>query len=208
MKLFLTVTTYVVNAIASILAFFSLTSIYQDLSGNDDSFFALEIILISPIAVIISFIICYFLIKKITVKPILFGTILGFWLIKVIQLVHDVYNVYQYKTNEDYITNVFIRNLVDYYILLTPILFVILSHFLLKRYNNWLHISSFTCAATIGFFTSYATVLFIRFTQNSFTSYFYFDRNELMIVIIGTAVFTVLGNSFGLKRCNNRTSHT
>jgi len=86
------------------------------------------------------------------------------------------------------------------YILLMPILLVFLSHFLLKKYNNWLHISGFTLGATIGFFTTYTTVLFIR---NSLTSYFYFHDNELMIVIIGTAIFTILGNIIGLQKCKH-----
>ncbi|KMY30829.1 hypothetical protein ACZ11_14435 [Lysinibacillus xylanilyticus] len=202
MKLFLNVTTYLVTAIAAFLAFFSLAVIYHDLSGNDNEFYQLDIIFMSPITVIVSFIICYFLIKKITIKPILLGTLIGFWLIKVIQIVNDSYNSYHYKSNEDYIQNIFIRNTVDLYIPLMSILLVFLSHFLLKKYNNWLHISGFTLGATIGFFTSYATVLFIRFVNNSLTSYHYFNNKELMIVIVGTAIFTILGSIIGLKKFN------
>ena len=192
MKLFLNVTTYLLTAIATILASFPLAVIYQDLSGNDDAYFGLYIIYMSPITVIISIIICYILIKKITIKPILFGTITGFWFIKVLQLVIDSLKI----------QNFFIRNKFDLYILLMPILLVFLSHFLLKKYNNWLHISGFTNGATIGFFTSYAMVLFMRYTSNSLTSYFHFDYNELMIVIVGTTIFTILGNIIGLKKFN------
>jgi len=60
---------------------------------------------------------------------------------------------------------------------------------------------TFTLGATIGFFTFYATVLFIRLVNNSFTSYFHFGDNELMIVIVGTAIFTILGSIIGLKKC-------
>ncbi|MCG7409319.1 hypothetical protein MH117_18030 [Paenibacillus sp. ACRRX] len=180
MKLFLNVITYLVTAIAAILASFPLAAIYQDLSGNDNTFFLHNMFIWSPIIAIVSFIICYFLIKKITIKPILLGTIIGFWFIKV---------------------SIFIRDTIDLYILLMPILLVFLSHFLLKKYNNWLHISGFTLGATFGFITSYATVLFIRLVNNSLTSYFNFQHNELMIVIAGTAIFTILGSIIGLKRC-------
>ncbi|MDK8179977.1 hypothetical protein [Paenibacillus sp. UMB4589-SE434] len=64
MKLFLNVTTYLVTAIAAILASFPLAAIYQDLSGNDNTFFLLNMFIWSPIIAIVSFIICYFLIKK------------------------------------------------------------------------------------------------------------------------------------------------
>lgn len=181
MKLFLNVTTYLVTAIAAILASFSIAEIYQYLSGNDDWSFLFNYIIWSPIIVIVSFIICYFLIKKITIKPILFGTIIGFWFIKVIQIVNG--------------------GGIDLFSPLMPILFVFLSHFLLKKYNNWLHISGFTLGATIGFFTFYATVLFIRLVNNSLTSYFNFHDNELMIVIVGTAIFTIIGSIIGLKKC-------
>lgn len=182
MKIFLNVTTYLVTAIAAILASFSIAEIYQYLSGKDDwsLSFLFNYIIWLPIIVIVSFIICYFLIKKITIKPILFGTIIGFWLINVIQIVNDA---------------------IALNILLMPLLLVFLSHFLLKKYNNWLHISGFTLGATIGFSTSYATVLFIRFVNNSLTSYFNFHDNELMIVIVGTAIFTILGSIIGFKKC-------
>ncbi|MEB2298688.1 hypothetical protein LAV72_03495 [Lysinibacillus xylanilyticus] len=201
MKLFLNVTTYLVTAIAAVLAFFSLAALYHELSGS--YFELLDFIFKLPMTVIISLIICYFLIKKITIKPILFGTIIGFWLIKAIQVVNVSYYLYHYKSNEDYIQNISIRNTIDLYIIqLLPIALVFLSHFLLKKYNNWLHISGFTCGATIGFFTSYATVLFIRHVNNSLTSYHYFDNNELMIVLVGTAIFTILGSIIGLKKFN------
>lgn len=200
MKLFLYVTTYLVTAIATLLASFPLAVIYQNVSGNDDAYFGLYILYSSPITVISSFIICYFLIKKITIKPILFGTIIGFWLIKVIQVINSLYSSYLYKSNKDYIQNIFIRDTIDLYILLLPILLVFLSHFLFKKYNNWLHISGFTYGATIGFFTSYAIVLFIRSLTNSLTSYFHFDTNELMVVIVGTAILAILGNIIGFKK--------
>lgn len=200
MKLFLYVITYLVTAIATLLASFPLAVIYQNVSGNDDAYFGLYIIYLSPITVISSFIICYFLIKKITIKPILFGTIIGFWLIKVIQVINSLYISYLYKSNKDYIQNIFIRDAIDLYILLLPILLVFLSHFLFKKYNNWLHISWFTYGATIGFVTSYAIVLFIRSLTNSLTSYFHFDTNELMVVIVGTAIFAILGSIIGFKK--------
>lgn len=200
MKLFLYVITYLVTAIATLLASFPLAVIYQNVSGNDDAYFGLYILYLSPITVISSFIICYFLIKKITIKPILFGTIIGFWLIKVIQVINSLYISYLYKFNKDYIQNIFIRETIDLYILLLPIVLVFLSHFLFKKYNNWLHISGFTYGATIGFVTSYAIVLFIRFLTNSLTSYFHFDTNELMVVIVGTAIFAILGSIIGFKK--------
>ncbi len=202
MKLFLYVITYLVTAIATLLASFPLAVIYQNVSGNDDAYFGLYILYLSPITVISSFIICYFLIKKITIKPILFGTIIGFWLIKVIQVINSLYISYLYKSNKDYIQNIFIRDTIDLYILLLPILLVFLSYFLFKKYNNWLHISGFTYGATIGFVTSYAIVLFIRFLTNSLTSYFHFDTNELMVVIVGTAIFAILGSIIGFKKSN------
>ncbi len=201
MKLFLYVITYLVTAIATLLASFPLAVIYQNVSGNDDEYFGLYILYLSPITVISSFIICYFLIKKITIKPILFGTIIGFWLIKVIQVINSLYISYLYKSNKDYIQNIFIRDTIDLYILLLPILLVFLSH-LFKKYNNWLHISGFTYGATIGFVTSYAIVLFIRSLTNSLTSYFHFDTNELMVVIVGTAIFAILGSIIGFKKSN------
>lgn len=200
MKLFLYVTAYLVTAITTLLASFPLAVIYQNVSGNDDAYFGLYIIYFSPIIVICSFIICYLLIKKITIKPILFGTIIGFWLIKVIQVINSLYSSYNYKSNEDYIPNIFIRDAIDLSILLLPILLVFLSHFLLKKYNNWLHISGFTCGATIGFFTSYAIVLFIRLFTNSLTSFFHFNTNELMVVIVGAAIFAFLGSMIGFKK--------
>ncbi|WP_445477687.1 hypothetical protein ACULLL_14515 [Lysinibacillus irui] len=200
MKLFLYVITYLVTAIATLLASFPLAVIYQNVSGNDDAYFGLYILYLSPITVISSFIICYFLIKKITIKPILFGTIIGFWLIKVIQVINSLYISYLYKSNKDYIQNIFIRDTIDLYILLLPIVLVFLSHFLFKKYNNWLHISGFTYGATIGFVTSYVMVLFIRFLTNSLTSYFHFDTNELMVVIVGTAIFSILGSIIGFKK--------
>lgn len=200
MKLFLYVITYLVTAIATLLASFPLAVIYQNVSGNDDAYFGLYILYLSPITVISSSIICYFLIKKITIKPILFGTIIGFWLIKVIQVINSLYISYLYKFNKDYIQNIFIRETIDLYILLLPIVLVFLSHFLFKKYNNWLHISGFTYGATIGFVTSYVIVLFIRFLTNSLTSYFHFDTNELMVVIVGTAIFSILGSIIGFKK--------
>ncbi|OXS68527.1 hypothetical protein B1B04_20605 [Lysinibacillus sp. KCTC 33748] len=207
MKLFLNVTTYLVTAIAAVLAFYSLAVIYYELSGSGSGFemdlqYLLGILFMVPITVIISFIICYFLTKKITCKPILFGTIIGFWLIKVIEIVNDSYNSYHYQSDEDYIPNFFISNTIDFYILLLPTILVFLSHFLLKKYNNWLHISGFTLGATISFFTTYAIVLFMRHVNNSLTSYHYFDNKELMIVLVGTAIITILGNIIGLKKFN------
>ncbi|MEQ6353329.1 hypothetical protein ABNX05_01725 [Lysinibacillus sp. M3] len=199
MKIFLNVTSYLATAIAAVLASFSLAEIYHFNSDDQYRYYQIGIYLMSPITVIISFIICYFLIKKITIKPIIFGTLIGFWLIKVIPMVNFSYH---YRLDEDYILNIFIRNTIDYYILLLPSILVFLSHFLLKKYNNWLHISGFTLGATISFFSTYAIVLYMRHVNNSLTSYHYFDNNELMIVLVGTAIFTILGNIIGLKKFN------
>jgi len=202
LKLFLNVTTYLVTAFATILAFFSFAEVYQDLSDNGNYYFLLDIIIWLPITLIVSLIGCYFLIKKITIKPILFGTIISFWLIKIIPIVKYSYTSYQYKLHEDYIQNFFDRHTIDLCNLLMPTLLVLVSHFLFKKYNNWLHIGGFTLGASFGFFTSYAIVLFRRLVHNSLTSYHYFDNNELMIVIVGTAIFTILGSIIGLKKFN------
>lgn len=203
MKLFLNVTSYLVTAIAAVLASFSLADIYHDFNGNDEfRFYQINIFLMSPITVIVSFFICYFLIKKITIKPIIIGTLIGFWLIKVIPMVIFSYKSYHYRSDENYIPNIFISNIIDHYIQLLPTILVILSHFLLKKYNNWLHISGFTLGATISFFTTYAIVLYMRHVNNSLTSYQYFDNKELMIVIVGTAIFSILGNIIGFKKFN------
>ncbi|MBG9456156.1 hypothetical protein ABE61_19440 [Lysinibacillus sphaericus] len=202
MKLSLNVTSYLVTAIAAVLASFSLAEIYHFNSDDEYRYYQIGIFLMSPITVIVSFIICYFLIKKITIKPIIFGTLIGLWLIEVIRKVIYSYNSYHYRSDEDYIPNIFISNTAEYYILLLPSLLVFLSHFLLKKYNNWLHISGFTLGAIISFFTTYAIVLFMRHVNNSLMSYFYFNDNELMIVLVGTAIFTILGNIIGLKKFN------
>jgi len=67
LKLSLNVTSYLVTAIAAVLASFSLAEIYHFNSDDEYRYYQIGIFLMSPITVIVSFIICYFLIKKITI---------------------------------------------------------------------------------------------------------------------------------------------
>ncbi|OOP65904.1 hypothetical protein BWZ43_23785, partial [Heyndrickxia oleronia] len=72
------------------------------------------------------------------------------------------------------------------------LIFVITSY-------KWLNLNSFTIAATTGFVFSYIIVLLLRKINNSLTSYFYFNSDEILIVVLSVFITSVLGIIVGKK---------
>lgn len=122
-------------------------------------------------------------------KGLLFGVITGLWLREVLEVIQGFF--YQ----SDQLKNT-IRIINSPYLLL---IIIMLSLIFVRTSYKWLNLNSFTIAATTGFVFSYIIVLLLRKINNSLTSYFYFNSDEILIVVLSVFITSVLGIIIGKK---------
>ncbi|OJH19174.1 hypothetical protein [Bacillus obstructivus] len=146
-------------------------------------------VLLTPVLMILFLIVFYRLYKRINMKGLLFGVITGLWLREVLEVIQGFF--YQ----SDQLKNT-IRIINSPYLLL---IIIMLSLIFVRTSYKWLNLNSFTITATTGFVFSYIIVLLLRKINNSLTSYFYFNSDEILIVVLSVFITSVLGIIIGKK---------
>ncbi|WP_221567098.1 hypothetical protein [Alkalihalobacillus sp. TS-13] len=189
MKFFIAFITAILTGIIAFLGIKTISSMYIEFiikppgGGLEGLSLFLSLLYITPIIIIILLFVYYYKFESWNVRGLLFGAVIGLWLVKIL----EVWNL-------------------PYYINVIPTFSMVIGYFFVRRTNAWLYINGFTIGTVFGFVIAYIMVIVLRWVNNSLTSYFYFSPSEQSLLLITILLTAIIGNLIEKKLKNMKNS--
>lgn len=137
-------------------------------------------VIIIPLIIIILTIVFRIFYKKLNVPFILFSGVFSLWVFQFVML--------------------FISWSATAYIFIIPIILFPLTYLFIKRKNTWLYINGFTIGTLVGWLLSYGAVILWRKFTNTLTSFFWFDAEQKLLLLITILLGAWIGIYLEKKR--------
>ena len=159
----------------------------------DGLFILFTALLVFPILTIILAVFFFIKYNRINMTGIIFAGITGLWLIRAIN------EIVPWMSYSKGIGDMFNTSYLSYLNILL-VLFWILGYLFVHPTSKWIHINGFLLGAFSSLVLSYVVVIILRGLNNSLTSFFHFNFQETLFVLLCIFAGTIIGNWIGKRK--------